>query len=91
MVIIQNGAFIDANLKRELLAVDEVQESIRLKQIGTVADVEWGILESNGEISFIEKRQKGCGCNVRRPCREMPARNSGGQAKVHLTQLERHE
>lgn len=57
IVIIQDGAFIDANLKRERLAVHEVQESMRLKQIGAVADVEWGILESNGEISFIEKRQ----------------------------------
>jgi uncharacterized membrane protein YcaP (DUF421 family) len=57
IVIIQNGAFIEANLKRERLTADEVRESMRLKQIGAVADVEWGILESNGEISFIEKRQ----------------------------------
>jgi uncharacterized membrane protein YcaP (DUF421 family) len=57
IVIIQHGAFIEANLKRERLTADEVRESMRLKQIGAVADVEWGILESNGEISFIEKRQ----------------------------------
>jgi len=56
IVIIQDGAFISRNLRRERMTEDEVCESMRLMQIGSVEHVEWGILESNGEISFIEKR-----------------------------------
>jgi uncharacterized membrane protein YcaP (DUF421 family) len=55
IVIIQNGAFVDSNLERERVTAEEVCESMRLKQIASVRDVEWGILESNGEISFIAK------------------------------------
>jgi len=56
IVIIQDGAFISANLKRERLTSDEVCESMRLQQIGSVEQVAWGILERNGEISFVEKK-----------------------------------
>ena len=55
IVIIQDGAFVDSNLERERMTAEEVCESMRLKQIASVRDVEWGILESNGEISFIAK------------------------------------
>jgi uncharacterized membrane protein YcaP (DUF421 family) len=55
IVIIQDGSFIAKNLKRERMTVDEVSESMRLKQIGSVEQVAWGILESNGDISFIKK------------------------------------
>jgi uncharacterized membrane protein YcaP (DUF421 family) len=56
IVIIRAGAFIDENLRRERLSEDEVCESMRLKQIASVDEVEWGILEGNGDISFIEKK-----------------------------------
>lgn len=55
IVIIQDGAFVTKNLARERMTTDEVCESMRLKQIGSVDDVAWGILESNGEISFVPK------------------------------------
>ncbi len=55
IVIIQDGAFVTKNLARERMTMDEVCESMRLSQIGSVEDVAWGILESNGEISFVPK------------------------------------
>jgi uncharacterized membrane protein YcaP (DUF421 family) len=55
IVIIQDGAFVTRNIARERMTVDEVCESMRLEQIGSVEQVEWGILESNGSISFIPK------------------------------------
>ena len=55
IVVIQDGAFITKNLRRERMTADEVCESMRLKQIASVEQVEWGILESNGEMSFIPK------------------------------------
>ena len=56
IVIIRDGRLVERNIARERITADEVFESMRLKQIGNVEDVEWGILEGNGDISFIEKR-----------------------------------
>lgn len=55
IVIVQAGKLIERNMKRERLTEDEVAEEMRKQQIATVGDVEWGILESNGTMSFIPK------------------------------------
>jgi uncharacterized membrane protein YcaP (DUF421 family) len=56
IVIIQDGKLIEHNLKRERMAPDEVAEEMRVQQIASLADVEWGIIESNGQMSFIKKQ-----------------------------------
>ena len=55
IVIVQDGKLIDRNMKRERLTEDEVAEEMRTQQIASVEDVEWGILESDGNMSFIPK------------------------------------
>jgi uncharacterized membrane protein YcaP (DUF421 family) len=55
VVIIQDGKLIEGNVKRERLTEDEVAEEMRAQQIASVEDVEWGILETNGTMSFIPK------------------------------------
>ena len=55
IVIVQDGKLIERNLKRERLTDGEVAEEMRAQQIASVEDVEWGILESNGTMSFIPK------------------------------------
>jgi len=55
IVIVQDGKLIERNMKRERLTEDEVAEEMRAQQIGSFADVEWGILETNGTMSFIPK------------------------------------
>jgi uncharacterized membrane protein YcaP (DUF421 family) len=55
IVILQDGKLIERNLKRERLTEDEVAEEMRAQQIASVEDVEWGILETNGTMSFIPK------------------------------------
>jgi uncharacterized membrane protein YcaP (DUF421 family) len=55
IVVIQDGKLIERNLKRERLTEGEVAEEMRAQQIASVEDVEWGILESNGTMSFIPK------------------------------------
>jgi uncharacterized membrane protein YcaP (DUF421 family) len=55
IVIIEDGKLIDRNLKRERLTEDEIAEEMRTQQIASVEDVEWGILESSGNMSFIPK------------------------------------
>src|ERR1044071_135397 len=51
IVIVQDGKLIDRNMKRERLTQDEVAEEMRMQQIASIEDVEWGILESDGNIS----------------------------------------
>ena len=55
VVIVEGGKLIERNMKRERLTEDEVAEEMRAQQIASVEDVQWGILESNGTISFIPK------------------------------------
>jgi uncharacterized membrane protein YcaP (DUF421 family) len=55
IVVVQDGKFIDGNLKRERLREEEVLESARKQGIGSLEDVSWGILETSGEINWIRK------------------------------------
>ena len=55
IVILQDGKLIERNLKRERLTEDDVTEKMRAQQIGSIEDVEWGILENDGSMSFIPK------------------------------------
>jgi uncharacterized membrane protein YcaP (DUF421 family) len=56
IVLIERGALVEENLKRERMTRDEVVEEMRQQQIESLDDVKWGILESNGSISFIENK-----------------------------------
>ena len=55
LIVIQDGKPIERNLKRERLSLDELAESARLHDIGSLDDVKWAVLERNGELSFIKK------------------------------------
>jgi len=55
IVIVQDGSPLQKNLDRENLALTEVMESARDQNIGTLADIEWAILETSGKITFIKK------------------------------------
>ena len=47
---------IERNLKRERLTVEEIAEAARLQQIAHLADIQWAILETSGQISIIPKK-----------------------------------
>jgi uncharacterized membrane protein YcaP (DUF421 family) len=55
IVVIDRGKLVEHNLQRERMTGDEVAEEMRQQQIAAIDQVEWGILEANGSISFIEK------------------------------------
>jgi uncharacterized membrane protein YcaP (DUF421 family) len=55
IVVVQDGKLIERNMKRERLTEDEVAEEMRKQQIASVDDVAWGIVESDGNMSFIPK------------------------------------
>jgi uncharacterized membrane protein YcaP (DUF421 family) len=55
IVLVEAGQPIVRNLRRERMTLDDIAEDMRLAQIGSMSDVQWAILERNGEISFIKK------------------------------------
>jgi len=55
IVIIQDGRLLDENLRRDRITPDDVAEEMRMQQIAKFDDVQWGILETNGQISFVKK------------------------------------
>jgi uncharacterized membrane protein YcaP (DUF421 family) len=56
LIVMQDGKPIERNLKRERLTVEELAESARLHEIGSLDEVQWAVLERNGELSFIKKQ-----------------------------------
>lgn len=52
-VVIRAGAMMTDNLKRNRMTPDELDSEMRLAGIGHISQVAWGILETNGKISFI--------------------------------------
>jgi uncharacterized membrane protein YcaP (DUF421 family) len=55
LIVLEDGKPIERNLKRERLTVEELAESARLHEIGSLDEVRWVVLERNGELSFIKK------------------------------------
>jgi uncharacterized membrane protein YcaP (DUF421 family) len=57
IVIVQHGKVIEGNARRERLTLDDIAEAARLQQIASLEDVQWAVLETSGEMSFIEKQK----------------------------------
>lgn len=55
IIIIEDGKLIDRNLKRERLTRQEIAEQARIQQIAHISEVRWGVLETNGQVSFIKR------------------------------------
>ncbi len=56
IVLIQDGRLIEPNLARERLTREEVEEQARLSQLDSLEKVQWAVLETSGQISFIPKQ-----------------------------------
>jgi uncharacterized membrane protein YcaP (DUF421 family) len=55
IVLVENGQIIDRNMRRERLTFDDLAEKARLSEIGSISEVKWAVLETNGDISFIKQ------------------------------------
>lgn len=56
VIVLRDGEPILENLNRNRITVGELRAAARQEGIGQLADVEWAVLETGGQISFIEKR-----------------------------------
>jgi uncharacterized membrane protein YcaP (DUF421 family) len=57
-ILIQNGKVNEAELRKEMYTLNDLLEQLRIKDIHNIADVEFAILETNGQLSVIPKSQK---------------------------------
>lgn len=58
VLLIENGKIMVDNLKKELYTLSDLIEQLRLKNCPNLADVEFAILETNGELSVMPKTSK---------------------------------
>jgi uncharacterized membrane protein YcaP (DUF421 family) len=56
IVLVHDGQPIDRNMRRERITIADIQEEARLAQISSVADLQWAILENDGQISCIPRK-----------------------------------
>jgi uncharacterized membrane protein YcaP (DUF421 family) len=57
IVVVQDGKVIEANAKRERLTLEDIAEAARLQQIASLEDVQWAVLETSGQLTFVEKQK----------------------------------
>lgn len=57
-LLIYRGKIDEKTLKKERMTINELQERLRGKDVYNLLDVEYAILETNGEITVIQKPEK---------------------------------
>jgi uncharacterized membrane protein YcaP (DUF421 family) len=58
IVLIAEGRPLERNLRRQRLTLEELRAEARLAQIGSLDDVRFAVLETNGHISFFKHDQE---------------------------------
>ncbi|TWI54646.1 DUF421 domain-containing protein [Halalkalibacter nanhaiisediminis] len=56
--VIKDGKILEDNLNKEHVTSDELLRKLRSKQVFQVSDVEFALLEGNGELNVIVKKEK---------------------------------
>ena len=55
---VENGRIIDKNLKRLRITINELMMKLREKDVFNLEDVQFAIMESNGQLSVLIKANK---------------------------------
>ena len=55
IIVMQDGKPIERNMKRERVTIDDIAGAARQQNIAKLDDVQWAVLETNGQLSFIKK------------------------------------
>ena len=55
ILLMADGRVIERNLRRERVTREELSAEARLQQIGSLDDVRYAVLETNGRISFLKR------------------------------------
>jgi uncharacterized membrane protein YcaP (DUF421 family) len=54
-ILVENGDVVEKNLRRHRLTQEEIAAAARVQNIGSLSQVRWAVLETNGQISFIKQ------------------------------------
>lgn len=57
-ILIQNGSIVEKELKKLRISMNDLIEQLRIKNFPNIDDVEFAILETNGDLSVIPKASK---------------------------------
>jgi len=57
-ILIENGRINEKNLRKEMYTLNELLEQLRINGTANIWDVEFAILETNGQLSVIPKSQR---------------------------------
>jgi len=57
-ILIENGRILEEQLRKEMYTLNDLLEQLRINNYPNILDVEFAILETNGQISIIPKSQK---------------------------------
>lgn len=57
-ILIEKGRIVENSLRKELYTLNDLLEQLRINNFPNIADVEYAILETNGQLSVIPKSQK---------------------------------
>jgi uncharacterized membrane protein YcaP (DUF421 family) len=55
VIVVEDGKPIDRNLRRNRITLEELAAAARAQGIASVEKVRWAVLETSGQITFIEK------------------------------------
>ncbi|WP_408011175.1 DUF421 domain-containing protein [Pseudalkalibacillus sp. A8] len=56
-IVIKDGKVLEDNLKKERYSIDELLEELRSKDVFQVSDVEYAVIEPNGNVSVLLKKE----------------------------------
>jgi uncharacterized membrane protein YcaP (DUF421 family) len=57
-IVVRNGKIVEKELEKLRYNINDLLEQLRVKDFSNIADVEFAILEPNGQLSVIPKSQK---------------------------------
>ncbi|NEU31040.1 DUF421 domain-containing protein [bacterium LRH843] len=56
--VMKDGKVLEDNLKKEHITTDELLRKLRAKQVFQLSDVEFAVLEANGELNVLVKKEQ---------------------------------
>ena len=64
LILVENGRIVDKNMRKLRLTINELMMKLREKDVFALEDVQFAIMESNGQLSVLIKANKKT-CHVR--------------------------
>lgn len=55
IILVEEGKVVERNVRRQRLTQEEIAAAARVQNIGSLDEVRWAVLETNGQITFIKK------------------------------------